>query len=391
VGDHAKLSPSGASRWMTCTPSAVLEQSFPREESGYAAEGTHAHKLAELIFSKTISDKPIKPAAFKKKLAELHANSFYNAEMEESVNLYTTQVTERYMALKKSCPDTLVLLEQKLDFSQWVPGGFGTGDVVLVADRVLEVIDLKYGKGVPVYAENNAQMRLYGLGAIAAYEMLYEFDVIRMTIMQPRLDNVSTEEINVKDLLAWAESEVVPKAKMADAGEGEFCAGKHCKFCKARFTCRARADYNLELVKFEFKFPALLDHIEIAEILGRIDELVSWAGGVKGYALDQAENHGVKFPGWKLVEGRSNRKYTDVDKVANVLLAAEYKEDQIYAPRAVLGITALEKEVGKKNFNTLLGELIIKPAGKPTLVPESDKRPEMQSVDAAISDFDGLE
>lgn len=390
MGDHAKLSPSGASRWMKCTPSAMLEQSFPRESSNYAEEGTHAHKLADLILSKQLVGN-IKPALFKKKLAELHANAFYNAEMEESVGLYTTQVTEKYMALKKDCPDTLVLLEQKLDFSPWVPGGFGTGDVVLVADGILEVIDLKYGKGVPVSAEGNPQMRLYGLGAINAYEMLYGFNIIRMTIMQPRLDSLSTEEMTVTDLLAWADAEVVPKAKMADKGEGEFCAGKHCQFCKARNTCRARAEYNLELVKYDFKSPALLDGAEIADILGRLEELTSWAGHIQSYALDQAVNHGVKWPGWKLVEGRSNRKYTDADKVANLLLDAEYKEEQIYAPRSVLGITALEKEIGKKNFSALLGDFIIKPAGKPTLAPESDRRPEIQSLDAAKSDFDGLE
>ena len=386
MGAHAILSPSGAHRWMHCPPSAQLEKRFPDERSDYAAEGTFAHKLADLRLSRAIAN-TLKPSIYKKQLAELKKDSWYSTALEEYVEAYVAQVTEIFLTTKKNCKDTLVLLEQKLDFSEWVPGGFGTGDVVVISDDTLEVIDLKYGKGVPVSAEDNPQTRLYGLGAIRTYQMLYDFSKVRMTIIQPRLDSISTEELTVNELLVWAYGEVKPKAALANAGKGEFCAGDHCRFCRARATCRARAEHNMELVKYDFQDAFLLTTSEIAEILGRAEELVRWASDVKEHALDQAINHGEKFPGWKLVEGKSNRKYSDEEAVAQTLIKADYKEDAIYKPKELLGITALEKEVGKKKFSQLLGELIIKPAGKPTLVPESDKRPEISSTDAAKADF----
>lgn len=386
MGAHAILSPSGAHRWMHCPPSAQLEKRFPDERSDYAAEGTFAHRVADLRLSRAIAN-TLKPSIYKKQLAELKKDSWYSTALEEYVEAYVAQVTEIFLTAKKQCKDTLVLLEQRLDFSEWVPGGFGTGDVVIISDDTLEVIDLKYGKGVPVSAEDNPQTRLYGLGATRTYQTLYDFSKVRMTIIQPRLDSISTEELTVNELLVWAYGEVKPKAALANAGEGEFCAGDHCRFCRARATCRARAEHNMELVKYDFQDAFLLTPSEIAEILGKAEELVRWASDVKEHALDQAINHGEKFPGWKLVEGKSNRKYSDEEAVAQTLIKADYKEDAIYKPKELLGITALEKEVGKKKFSQLLGELIIKPAGKPTLVPESDKRPEISSTDAAKADF----
>ena len=386
MGAHAILSPSGAHRWMHCPPSAQLEKRFPDERSDYAAEGTFAHKLADLRLSRAIAN-TLKPSIYKKQLAELKKDSWYSTALEEYVEAYVAQVTEIFLTTKKNCKDTLVLLEQKLDFSEWVPGGFGTGDVVVISDDTLEVIDLKYGKGVPVSAEDNPQTRLYGLGAIRTYQMLYDFSKVRLTIIQPRLDSISTEELTVDELIAWADEQVKPKAAQANAGKGEFCAGDHCRFCRARATCRARAEHNMELVKYDFQDAFLLTPSEIAEILGKAEELVRWSSDVKEHALDQAINHGEKFPGWKLVEGKSNRKYSDEEAVAQTLIKADYKEDAIYKPKELLGITALEKEVGKKKFSQLLGELIIKPSGKPTLVPESDKRPEINSTDAAKADF----
>lgn len=383
---HAILSPSSSHRWLACPPSAHLELKFPDEGSQYATEGTFAHALAELRLSRAVAN-TCKPSTFKKKLAEMQKNPLYCTEMEESIDLYVTQVSERFMTSVESCKDTLVLLEQKLDFSQWVPGGFGTGDVVIIGDGIIEVIDLKYGKGVPVSAKDNPQTRLYGLGAIATYEMLYDFSRVRMTIIQPRLDSISDEELTVEELLAWAEEYVKPRAAQAAVGEGEFCAGEHCRFCKAKATCRARADENLKLMQFEFQQPPLLSIEEIADILSKAEELQKWAKDVQTYALDQAVNHKTKFPGWKLVEGRSNRQYIDKDAVAKALKTAGYSEEDIYAPKELLGITAIEKVTGKDIFNRLLSELIVKPPGKPTLVPESDKRPEIQSVDSAKADF----
>lgn len=385
---HALLSASGSHRWMACTPSARLELEFPDKPSEYADEGSFAHALAEIKLSRAVANTR-KPSEFKKALAEIQKDPRYSTSMEEYIEQYVSLVAERYLEAKKNCPDTLVLLEQKLDFSQWVPEGFGTGDVIIIADGVLEVIDLKYGKGVPVSAEGNSQTRLYGLGAVATYEMLYDFSRIRMTIIQPRLDSISTEELTVEELIAWAETELKPKAELAHAGEGEFCAGPHCQFCRAKYTCRARAEANLELARLDFAKPEVLDDEEIAEVLGKAEMLQAWATDIKIYALNQAETHGKKWPGWKLVEGRSNRKYSDEILVGETLIKAGYEEKQIHKEPELLGITAMEKLLGKKKFGELLSNLVIKPAGKPVLVPESDKRPEINSLQSAVEDFSG--
>jgi hypothetical protein len=375
---------------MACTPSAQLEQQFPEQTSVYAEEGTFAHALAELKLRRAIAN-TIKPSEFKKRLAEMQKHPLYSPAMEEYIDQYVAQVSEIFMAAKKECKDTLVLLEQRLDFSEYVPDGFGTGDVVIISDGVLEVIDLKYGKGVPVSAEGNSQTRLYGLGAIATYLMLYDFLTVRMTIIQPRLDITSTEELRVDELMTWAQNELMPKAKLAYAGEGEFCAGDHCKFCKAKATCKARADYNLELAKYDFQDAFLLSKEDIAEVLARADQLKAWVTDIETYALEQARDHGERFPGWKLVEGRSNRKYTDEEVVAKTLTGAGYEKDKIYKPQELLGITAMEKVLGKKQFGELLSDLVVKPAGKPVLVPESDTRPEINSLQSAINDFSEAE
>lgn len=382
---HAILSASGAYRWMNCTPSARLEQQFPNNTSTYAEEGTFAHALAELKLSRQIANS-LRPSVFKKRLAEMQKHPLYSTGLEDYVDQYVALVGERFMAAKNACADTLVLLEQRLDFSQWVPGGFGTGDVVLISDQVIEVIDLKYGKGVPVSADNNPQTRLYGLGALNTFSSLYDFDRVRMTIIQPRLDSISTEEMLFDDLVSWAHHVLAPKAELAHTGEGEFCAGDHCKFCRAKATCRARAEANLALARYEFAEPSLLSNEEVAEILAQADQLKAWVTDLQGYALDQAENHGVTFAGWKLVEGRSVRKYADIDAVAAALLGAGYLEEQIYE-KSLYGITAMEKALGKKEFGVLLSDLVIKPGGKPVLVPQTDKRPEINSVQSAINDF----
>lgn len=387
---HALLSASGSARWMACTPSARLEEQFPNTTSEYAQEGTFAHALAELKLSRAIAN-TVKPSVFKKRLDKMRQDPMFSPAMEEYVDQYVSQVSEIFLAAKKQCSDTLVLLEQRLDFSQWVPEGYGTGDVVIITDGTLEVIDLKYGKGVPVSAANNPQTRLYGLGAISTYGMLYDFSKIRMTIIQPRLESNSTEELTVEELLAWAEEELKPKAQLAFTGEGEFNAGDHCQFCRAKATCRARAEANLELAKLDFQEPLLLTDEEIAEVLAKVSQLKAWASDVETYALEQARDHGIKYPGWKLVEGRSNRKYADDIAVGQVLTAAGYEEEQIYKEPELLGITAMEKLLGKKKFEELLKELVIKPAGKPTLVPENDKRPEINSLQSAIDDFSEAE
>lgn len=382
---HAKLSASGAKRWMSCTPSVAFESQYPNDTSTYAEEGTFAHELSELILNYNLNN--ITKRAFNKKYKELQTNQYYSQELMDYVEGYVNNVMEFVYTARSKCKDAVVLLEQRLDFSTWVPEGFGTGDVVIIADGELHIIDLKYGKGVPVVAEDNPQLRLYGLGALSEFELLYDIETVKMSIIQPRLDLLTSSELVVEDLLEWAETQVKPKAALAMDGQGDFVAGDHCKFCRGKATCRARAEKNLELTKFEFAKPDALMGEEIGEILKVAGQLSDWIKDVQAYALDQAENHGKKFDGWKLVEGRSNRKYVDEIQVANALKGMGYEEAIIYE-KSLLGITAMEKAIGKKAFAEALGELIIKPSGKPTLVVESDKRPELNTANSAKADFE---
>lgn len=384
---HAILSASGSKRWLSCPPSAMLEEQFPESTSDYAAEGSFAHSLAELLLRGYITT-DIKPSIYKKKLAEIQKNPYYSESMNDYIGQYVSIVGEKYLEAKKNGSDSFVMLEQKLDFSDWVPEGFGTGDVVIVSPGIIEIVDLKYGQGVPVSATGNTQMRLYALGALNEFGMLYDFDKVKMTIIQPRLDSISEDEITVQELIDWGDKVVKPTAAMAIAGEGEFKSGDHCQFCRAKAVCRKRAEDNLEMAKYEFRDPNILSNDEIAKILGKAEELQKWAKDIQAYALDQAENHGVKFTGWKLVEGRSNRKYTDKDAVATKLKEEGYASDVIYQPQEIWGITDMEKKIGKKLFVEYLKDLVVKPTGKATLVPESDKRPELSSVASAVKDFD---
>lgn len=378
---HAKLSASGAKRWMVCPPSVALEAEFPNEESVYAKEGTHAHALAELICR--YNNGEMTKRKFNAELKKLQENPMWSQEMQTYIDQYGHDVWEMYNEAKAVCKDAEILFEQRLDFSAWVEEGFGTGDVVIIADGTIHVIDLKFGKGVGVSALNNPQLRLYGLGALDTYGLLYDIEKVKMTIIQPRLEHTDSEELTVDELVKWADEEVKPRAELAYAGEGEYCAGGHCQFCKAKAVCRARAEENLKLAEYDFSEPPTLVPSEIADILGRVDKLVKWAGDVKDYALNAAVNKGISFPGYKVVEGRSNRAYSDETKVEKAL--KEYG-DEIYNKK-LKGITDMNKLLGKE-FNELLGNLIIKPPGKPTLVPESDKRPVFQSAESAKDDFD---
>lgn len=380
---HAHLSASGAKRWLSCPPSANLEAQFPDTASEFAQEGTFAHGLAELVLR--YNNNEITKKTFSTRLNKLKKEPFYSQEMEDYITDYTQTVWEQFNEAKASCPDAQALFEQRLDFSEYVPEGFGTGDVVIIADDLVQVIDLKYGKGVGVSAAENPQLRLYGLGAYLEHSMLYDIQRIKMTIIQPRLENISTEEFTVRELLDWAEKEVRPRAYMAMRGEGEFTVGDHCRFCKAFAVCQAQKDHQMELAKYDFADAELLEDSEIGEVLTRVDALVKWAEAIKDYAFDQAVSHGQHYDGWKLVEGRSNRKYTDEIQVAEVLTKAGYQE--IFKPQELRGITAMEKLIGKKKFVELLDGLVEKPEGKPVLVPETDNRPELNSVEAAAEDF----
>lgn len=388
---HARLSASGAHRWLNCPPSVALEGNYQDGSGGseFAREGTFAHELAELYLNLEYGH--IKKKQFNSQYKILEKNEFFNIELRDHVENYVNSVVELVNESKAKCKDVIVEMEQRLDFSEWVKEGFGTGDVVVIADGTLQIIDLKFGKGVEVSAINNPQLRLYGLGAYSQYEMLYDIEKVKMTIIQPRLDNISTEELEVDELLKWAE-EVKKIAEMAYKGEGEYKAGEHCKFCKAKAECRARAEENLELAKkYDFVESPFLDDIEIADILGFADRVITYFKEVQEFALNKAVNEGVKYPGFKLVEGRSNRKYSDTDQVAKRLLESGFEEDKIYKPLELKGITDITKVVGKKNFEPLLGDLIIKPAGKLTLVTVDDKRPEHESTVSAKHDFEPVD
>lgn len=307
-----------------------------------------------------------------------------DAEMQEAVQSYVNICIEKINEARTASPDAQIRVEQRLDFSRWVPEGFGTGDMVMVSDKYFEIVDLKYGKGVPVSAVNNSQMRLYALGMYDAFGYLYGADEVRMTIVQPRLDSVSTETITVKDLLAWGE-DVKKKAKIAFKGDGEFCAGNHCRFCKARNACRAHAEYELKNVKEDLQTTELED-FEISDILLRSKGIKAWLDGLESYALGKALD-GYDWPGMKLVEGRSNRKITDDEIAAYQLLNAGFGAEVIYKPKALKSITDLEKLCGKKMFGELMSGVIEKPPGKPTLVSEKDKRPALE-LESIKNDFD---
>lgn len=372
-GKHALLSASSAHRWLLCPPSAKECAKLPDVSSEYARQGTDAHTLCEYKVKKALGRKMKDPT---------EDLTFYNEEMEEYASEYAQFIMESLSAAKEHCKDPLVLVEQRLDFSRWVPGGFGTGDCVIVADDTLMVIDFKYGLGVLVEAEKNSQMMCYALGALSLFDGIYDIKEVNMTIFQPRRENVSTASMTKEELLHWAETVLKPTAELAAQGKGEYKAGDHCRFCKLKATCRKRAEYNLELAKYDFAVPSTLEDEEIEIVLSKADELVNWAGEVKEYALQQALS-GKSWKGWKLVEGRSNRRYVSEEAVAAKVEEAGYDPYE----KKLLGITAMTKQLGKKKFDELLKGLIEKPQGKPVLVPESDKRPALHT---AVDDFKNI-
>ena len=363
---HAVLSASSSERWLNCPPSARLCETYEDKSSDYAAEGTDAHALAEARLKQALGIPTEDP---------VENLTWYNAEMEDCAQGYAAYVVELLETAKQTCSDPVVMIEQRVDFSRWVPGGFGTGDCICIAEGLLNIVDLKYGAGIEVSADHNPQMMLYALGALEIFDGIYDIDTVRMTIYQPRKSNISIFEMSKDALLTWADTELTEKARLAYEGQGNFSCGEWCRFCKAKAECRERAIYNLRLAQYDFLNPALLQDEEIADILGRIDALTSWASDVKEYALQQAIS-GKEWTGWKLVEGRSNRKYTSE---ADVAAAVESVGLDPYE-RKVLGVTAMQKLLGKTRFEELLSPYIEKPQGKPTLVPESDKRPAMNTA-----------
>lgn len=371
---HAYLSASASQRWLLCPPSAALCAKLPDTSSSYAIEGTEAHRLCEYLLLRALGHKVRGPTQ------EL---DFYNEQMQSSAEGYRDFVLEQIEAAKEQSSDVEVKVEERLDFSRWVPEGFGTGDCVIVAQGLIHIIDFKYGSiEVPAAGEDghgNTQLKCYALGVLDAYDFLYDIQEIKLSIYQPRREHYDTFTLTRTELLDWANNILAPVSQLAMKGEGDFKAGEHCRFCKVKATCRERANHNLELAKYDFAEPAELSIDEISDILPTINDLTSWASDVKAYALNQALA-GQKFPGYKVVEGRSIRKYKDEAQVAQVVTSAGFDPYE----KKLLGITAMTKELGSKRFKELLGDFVYKPQGKPVLVPESDKRPEL---DTAANDF----
>ena len=366
MAKHAVLSASSSERWLNCPPSARLCEAYEDKGSDYAAEGTDAHTLCEYRLKQALGIPAEDP---------IENLSWYNEEMEECAAGYAAYVVELLETAKQTCSDPVVMIEQRVDFSRWVQDGFGTADCILIADGVLNIVDYKHGKGVEVSAEGNTQLSLYSLGALEIFDGIYDIDRVCVHIFQPRKSNVVSSMMDKTDLYEWADTELTEKAQLAYEGQGSFSCGEWCRFCKAKAECRERAEANLALARYEFQSPALLDDEEIADILGKVDALTAWASDVKEYALQQAIS-GKEWTGWKLVEGRSNRKYTSEAAVATIVEGAGFDPYE----RKVHGVTAMQKLLGKTRFEELLAPYIEKPQGKPTLVPESDKRPAMNTA-----------
>lgn len=385
-GVHAILSASSAKRWMSCPPSARLEEKlrdrFGDRSSPFAEEGTRAHALAELKLQKEIG--LINDFSYK---MQREAMTGVDNEMEWATDRYVDIVMQKYYEAKKSCPDAQIFIEQRLDFSTWVPHGFGTGDVVIVSDTILDVCDLKYGKGVPVIAEGNPQARCYGLGALSAYGDLYAFPKVRNTIIQPRLDSVTEETLTREELLRWAEEDLKPKAELAWAGEGEYDPGDHCRFCAARALCYHRAAKCMQIFDSGMQSPGILPDEEIPRILEVADIAEAWIADIRAYAKAQALK-GQQWSGFKLVAGRRPpRKWTDAEAVIDQLSRAGYTDEQIYKPRELITVGEAEKLLGKPAFRAILGQFSVQGEGAPTLVPESDKRLSINSSEAAFADL----
>lgn len=404
---HAVLGASSAHRWLICTPSArlceKLTSRFGSESSPYAAEGTKAHALAEmkvrLAYYKADGMTAAKHSRMppEQQEAYLGINEFrFKAlrnelgdipkDMEQATDSYCDIVMEKYLSAKEADPGAQIYLEQRLDYSAWVPSGFGTGDCIIVSDSLLEVCDYKHGKGIPVDAVGNPQLRLYGLGAMERFGRLYDFQSVRMTIIQPRLDSVSEETLTCDDLTSWAAEEVVEKAKQAWTGSGEFVPGEHCRFCAAKAVCSARVAQAMRMFQYGLEAPGLIPDEQIPSILGMLNDAEAWIKDIRAYAENQAL-HGQVWPGWKLVHGKKpNRQWSDPEEVKAQLLRAGYPADQFQEVK-LKPVGEIEKALGKKAFRALVGGLVSQGEGKLTLVPADDKRVEFASADADFQDL----
>lgn len=373
MGKHARFSPSKGKQYLKCTASLLLEEQFPDEESPYAVEGTAGHELAEHLIRKYLKMRTKRPVS-----------EYYTDGLVDAVEEYVSYVTGQIEEARRECSDAVFLVEYRVDLTAFVSECFGTADMVIITDKKVHVIDLKLGQGVRVEAEENCQLMIYALGILQMADSLFDVDKVELTIVQPRLDSLSDWEVSADAIREWGSSVFVPKAQEALSGTGKFSPGAEtCRFCRARFNCRARSAYFLEEAKHEFKEPELLSDEEMAEVLSKADALKKWVDEVYAYAQNEAVKNRKGWPGFKLVLGKANRRYTDEDDVIHAAKAAGYED---IFKTSLIGVTEMERLMGKKRFSEVLGALVYKPQGKLTLVPDSDKR-EPVNLDMASDDF----
>lgn len=365
---HALLSASGAHRWMNCTPSAVLESQFSDTTSEAAKEGTLAHEMAEAKLQHLFNTQNYRKATLTRTLNKIKKNELYQSEMDGYTDDYVAYVRKSAMEFEKS---PYIAIEKRLDLTAYIPDGFGTADCVMIGERTLHIIDLKYGKGVPVSAEDNPQLMIYALGALEAYKMLFAIDRVKMSIVQPRIDNTNSSEYTVKELMEFGDK-VKHYADIAIKGDGEQTPGDWCRFCRARQQCRARADKNIELAFEVSKKPPLITNEEVGEYLRKGEDVAKWLSELQDYALAECLA-GRDVDGYKAVEGRGSRSWTDMDAAFEAIIEEGTNEAMLYE-RKPLSLAQVEKLMGKAHFEDVAGEYVIKNPGKPTLVPSTDKR-----------------
>lgn len=365
---HALLSASGAHRWMNCTPSAILETQFPDTTSEAAKEGTLAHELAEAKVMHYMHIDGFTKRKLTTRINKMKKNPLWQDEMNKYTDEYLDFIKTEALSYKVH---PFVKVEEKIDLTAYVPDGFGTADCIIIAAGVLQVIDLKYGKGVPVSPERNEQLMLYALGAYAKYGFLFDIKSVKLSIVQPRIDNTASWAISIESLLEFGET-VKEKANVAIKGEGAHNPGDWCRFCRARRNCRARADENVKLAFATEKKPPLITNEEVGEYLRLGEDVAKWLSDLKDYALTECLA-GKDVPGWKAVEGRSSREWTDMEEAFNAISEDGMDEATLYE-RKPLSLAQVEKLMGKAHFNDVCAMYVAKKPGKPTLVMESDKR-----------------
>lgn len=408
---HALLSASSSKQWLHCPPSVRLQENFPNESSVYAAEGTFAHEVCEYKVRKYLKERVKRP----------QSEEYDTEEIEQITDVYAEFVISIIEQMKENGCEPLAFVEERVDYSHIAPSGFGTADMLIIGKDeqwrgILHVCDFKTGAGVFVDADHNSQMMLYAIGALAAYGFLYDIEIVRMSIIQPRLDNISTFECSRQELEDWGES-IKPIAKLAYEGKGEQHPGDWCRFCRAKPVCTACADealalcredfLDLDAVTFDdtaeesdmtapyeadtqtavFKQPGLIPISELAEILPTLNRISSWIEAVFAFVSSEAINHGVPIPGYKVVEGRSKRVFTDTKAVVDTAVQNGYTD--LYK-QSLITLTEFEKMMGKKKFNELLGEYVAKPPGKLALVPESDPREPVDLTATPDQEFTAL-